>query len=122
MLEACYLVYLLPPYYKNFKKRLTKSPKLYFYDTGVVCSLLGVGDLSKANAFELKGRLFENLVFIELLKLLRHNDIGGELYFWRDSEGVEVDFILDSEGATYAIEAKAGITPKVTLPKPCLNG
>lgn len=111
VLEASYVVYLLPPHYQNFSKRLIKSPKLYFYDTGVACSLLGLRTAEQVETHYLWGSLFENLVVTEILK---HYDGQGQvapLYFWQDKTGREVDLLLEQPGGELlALEVKAGFT------------
>ncbi len=111
VLEASYVVYLLPPHHQNFSKRLIKSPKLYFYDTGVACSLLGLRTAGQVETHYLWGSLFENLVVTEILK---HYDAQGQvapLYFWQDKTGREVDLLLETPGGELlALEVKAGYT------------
>ena len=111
VLEASYVVYLLPPHHQNFSKRLIKSPKLYFYDTGVACSLLGLRTAEQVETHYLWGSLFENLVVTEILK---HYDGQGQvapLYFWQDKTGREVDLLLEQPGGELlALEVKAGFT------------
>ena len=111
VLEASYVVYLLPPHHQNFSKRLIKSPKLYFYDTGVACSLLGLRTASQVETHYLWGSLFENLLVTEILK---HYDARGQaapLYFWQDKTGREVDLLLELPGGELlALEVKAGFT------------
>ena len=95
VLEASYVLYLLPPHYANFSKRLTKAPKLYFYDTGLACSLLGIRESAQVASHYLRGGLFENLVLTEILK---HYDAQGQVapvYFWQDKTGREIDFVLE---------------------------
>lgn len=93
ILEASYIIFQLTPYHKNFNKRVVKTPKLYFYDTGLACHLLNIkkgGDLM-LNPY--KGNLFENLIIAELQKQSDHNSLNKEFYFWRDSNGHEVDLV-----------------------------
>lgn len=110
VLEASYVLYLLPPHHANFSKRLIKSPKLYFYDTGLACSLLGIRESAQVASHYLRGGLFENLVLTEILK---HYDALGQVapvYFWQDKTGREVDFLLDQPAGLLALEVKAGLT------------
>jgi len=110
VLEASYVVYRLQPYYSNFSKRLIKSPKLYFYDTGLACSLLGINNADQVNTHYLKGALFENLVINEFIKRDFHRGKRRYPYFWRDSQGKEIDCLLvDGEDIT-PIEIKSGKT------------
>jgi len=110
ILEASFITYRLHPYHRNFNKRLVKSPKLYFYDTGLVCSLLGIREAHQVNTHFLKGALFENLVINEFIK--RAFNRGERLYpyFWRDSRGNEVDCLLTKGDTLIPVEIKAGKT------------
>jgi hypothetical protein len=110
LLEASYIIYRLQPYYKNFNKRLVKSPKLFFHDTGLICSLLGIRDERQVNAHYMKGALFENLVINEFIKRDFHRGERRYPYFWQDSRGREIDCLLvDGERLT-PIEIKSGKT------------
>lgn len=110
VLEASYIIYRLRPYHKNFNKRVTKSPKLYFYDTGLACSLLGIRDASQVHTHFLRGALFENLVMNEFIK--RAFNRGERLYpyFWQDSRRREIDCLLTAQGALTPVEIKSGKT------------
>lgn len=110
VLEASYIIYLLKPYYKNFGKRVIKSPKMYFYDTGLVSSLLGINDSSQIESFYMRGALFENFVVSELLKKRLFAGKTDELYFWRDSNGIEIDVLEEVGVDLYAYEIKASET------------
>ena len=111
LLEASFVLFFLPPYYKNFSRRIIKSPKIYFYDTGLVCSLLRIASAEMTATHYLYGSLFENLVISEIVKYKYLNGLRPAIYFWRDSNGVEIDCILDKgNGETAAIEIKAGQT------------
>jgi predicted AAA+ superfamily ATPase len=110
ILEASYILFLLPPYHKNFNKRLIKSPKLYFYDTGVACSLLGIRHEKELGAHNMRGQLFENFVITEFLKYRYHRGRRPDLYFWRDKTGNEVDCIIESGRDIMPVEIKAGRT------------
>ncbi len=111
LLEASFIIYLLPPYYKNFNKRLIKSPKIYFYDTGLVCSLLGVTESNMIPTHYLYGNLFENLVISEIAKFHYHQGRNTGIYYWRDSNGVEIDCIMEKgNNDILAIEIKGGQT------------
>ena len=110
ILEASYIIFFLPPFHKNFNKRIVKRPKLYFCDTGLVCSLLGLRQANHLSQFYLRGNLFENSIISEIMKLHFHKGQKPNIYFWRDSTGNEVDLIID-EGISYkAIEIKSGAT------------
>lgn len=110
ILEASYVVYRLQPYHRNFNKRLVKSPKLYFYDTGVACSLLGIRDENQMNLHYLKGALFENLVINEFIKRYFHRGEYRQPYFWQDSRGKEIDCLLEEDDGVIPVEIKAGKT------------
>lgn len=110
VLQSSYIIYLLKPYYNNFNKRIMKTPKLYFYDTGVVCSLLGIKSAEQIALHAAKGALFENLIVSELLKNRFNAGESDNLYYWRDKTGNEVDIITENAGQLTAIELKAGET------------
>ena len=110
ILEASYILYRLQPYHKNFNKRLVKSPKLYFYDTGVACSLLGIREESQVNLHYLKGALFENLIINEFIKQSFHRGERRYPYFWQDSRGKEIDCLLVDGETILPVEIKSGKT------------
>lgn len=110
ILESSYIVYLLEPYYENFGKRLIKSPKLYFYDVGLACFLLGIENLKQLERDPLRGALVENLVVIELLKKRFNAAKQSNLYFYRDNHQNEVDILLKFGHEFKAIEIKASGT------------
>lgn len=110
VLEASFLIYRLPPYHKNYNKRLVKNPKVYFTDTGLVCSLLGIREENQLDYHFLKGALFETFVVTELLKGSFNNGEPFGLYFWRDNHRKEIDVILDAGTRQAGIEIKSGKT------------
>lgn len=110
ILQSSYIIYLLKPYHTNFNKRIIKSPKLYFYDTGLACSLLGITHTKQMAAHSAKGPLFENMIVTELLKERLNKGATDNLFYWRDKTGNEVDLLLDQAGKLTAIELKAGET------------
>ncbi len=111
ILESSYIIYLLHPYYKNFNKRLIKSPKIYFVDTGIVCSLLKLADIESVKNHYLYGSLFENLVISEIIKYQYHSGKIPSLYYWRESNGTEIDCIIEkSLTEIIALEIKGGST------------
>ena len=118
LLEASYLIFLLQPYHKNFNKRVIKSPKLYFYDTGIICSLLRLDSISDVENYYLKGALFENLVMADSVKQFYNTATIPNIYFWRDSHGHEVDCIIEKGGKGFPLEIKSGMT----IQKDFLNG
>lgn len=110
LLEASYLIYLLPPYYNNVSKRLVKSPKLYFYDAGLACSLLRIESVDQLDTHYIKGHLFESFVMSEFLKKRLNAGKMPNCSFWRDRMGNEVDCILEHEGTLVPVEIKSGHT------------
>jgi len=117
VLEASYICFLLKPYYKNFNKRIVKSPKLYFYDTGIICYLLGIQSTYQLNNHYLKGNLFENLIIAEAIKKSFHNGKDPSFYFWQNKTGHEVDLVFDSTHETAGAEIKSGKTFQVDFLK-----
>ena len=111
ILEASYVLYLLSPFYQNLGKRLIKSPKMYFYDTGLACSLLNIQSAQQVENHYLKGGLFENLVISEILKHYYNEGRNAPCSFWQDQTGREIDLIIENtEGGVTAIEIKSGMT------------
>ena len=110
ILEASYIIFLLRPHYKNFSKRLIKSPKLFFYDTGLACSLLDIDDVKQLSTHYIRGNLFESFVISEFIKHCYNHDSRPNVYFWRDSQGHEVDCIIEKGEQLTPIEIKAGKT------------
>ena len=108
--QASYIIYLLPPYYKNFNKRIRKSPKLYFIDVGLACHLLGIQNSNQLNTHPLKGELFETFIVIEFLKSRYNQGKRSNLYYFRDNVGNEVDLIFDTGLLPIPIEIKSGQT------------
>lgn len=110
VLEASDLVFLLPAYHRNFGKRLVKSPKLYFVDTGLACWLLGIRDPETLALHPLRGAVFETLVVGEFLKSRLNAGLPPDLYFWRDNNGVEADLVFEVDGRLQPVEIKSGAT------------
>ena len=110
VLQSSDLVYLLPPYHKNFGKRLVKTPKLYFVDTGLACWLLGIRSEDVLALHPLRGALFETWVIGEALKARYNAGEAADLYFWRDNNGVEADLVYEQDGKLQPIEIKSGAT------------
>ncbi|MGD0586865.1 MAG: ATP-binding protein [Oryzomonas sp.] len=108
VLEASYLVHLLRPHYKNFNKRLIKMPKLYFHDTGLACWLLGIRTVEQLETHPLRGSIFETFVVSELIKSRLNRGERPDLYYWRDSNGIEVDVIAEQGIGLKPIEIKSG--------------
>jgi predicted AAA+ superfamily ATPase len=112
VLENSYIVYQLQPYFSNFNKRVIKSSKLYFYDTGLLCNLLKLNDADSIRLSSLKGSLFENYVINEYVKKNYHNNLLLDLWFWRDAVGHEVDLIWQKSELLNLVEIKASETIK----------
>ena len=110
LLQTSYIVHLLPPWFTNTGKRLIKSPKLYFNDVGLACWLLGLREPEQVSRDPLLGGLFENFVVMEALKSRFNRSESGEMYFYRDANGQEVDLLLPEGRRFAAVEIKAGAT------------
>lgn len=110
VLENSYIVYQLQPYFSNFSKRVTKSSKLYFYDTGLLCYLLKINHPDDVKVSAFKGSLFENYVINEFLKINYHNNLLYDFWFWRDAVGNEVDLIWQHSEKLNLVEIKASET------------
>lgn len=110
VLEASYVLFLLRPHHANFNKRLVKAPKLYFYDTGLMCWLLGLQGPEQLAAHPLRGAIFETYVVSELRKYVLNRGEPVQFYFWRDSNGNEVDLLIEANGQLIPIEIKSGQT------------
>ncbi len=110
ILEASYIIFILQPHFENFSKRLIQTPKIYFYDTGLACSLLGIETQEQLASHYLRGGLFESMIITELYKGFYNSDRTPRLYFWRDKTGNEVDCILERGTRLFPIEIKAGMT------------
>ena len=110
ILETSFVVFLLNPYYKNFSKRISKSPKLYFFDTGVASSLLGIQSSDQLVNHPLKGSLFETLVISEYIKFRHHSASHQNAFFWSEHAGNEIDLLLEHNNGLVPIEIKSGKT------------
>ncbi len=110
VLESCFIVFTLPPYFQNFTKRVVKSPKLYFYDTGLACHLLEIEDAKYLPLHPLRGNIFENMIVSEFIKNKFHKNLHKEFYFWQDSSGKEIDIITANPLGFDAFEIKSGET------------
>src|SRR4030042_3886233 len=106
ILESTYIVFLLRPYHKNFNKRLIKMPKLYFYDTGLACSLLGIQNKQQLQTHYSGGSLFESFVLSEIIKYKLNKGLQPHCYYWRDRTGNEVDCIMENNKSLLSIEVK----------------
>jgi len=110
VLEASYIAFQLRPHHANFNKRLVKVPKLYFYDVGLVSWMLGIQTPEQLETHPLRGNIFETLVVAELMKTFLHRGERPPLYFWRDSNGVEVDVLIERGAQIVPVEIKSGKT------------
>jgi uncharacterized protein len=110
VMEASYLIYLLRPHHKNFNKRLIKAPKLYFLDVGLAAWLLGIHTPEQIRFHAQRGSLFETFVVTEFLKGRFNHGLPSNLFYWRDSKGLEIDLILETGEKLNAIEIKSGQT------------
>lgn len=121
LLEASYILFRIPPFYENIGKRLVKSPKIYFYDTGLVSYLLGIEETKQLETHPLRGNLFENFVIVELLKNRLNNLQENNFLFYRDSNGNEVDLLIPTANLYKAIEIKSASTVHKTFFKGLKN-
>ena len=112
LLQSSYLIYFLEPYHKNFNKRIIKSPKMYFYDTGLLCSLLGLKSTHQLIQYYNYGAIIENYVISDIKKRIHHNLLNTSMYYWRNKTGHEVDLILEKSenGTPVYIEVKGNKT------------
>ncbi len=115
LLEASFIIFLQTPHFKNFSKRLIKAPKLYFYDTGLICSLLRITSPDQLLTHYMRGGIFESFVMSELHKYFFNRGVRPPLYFWRDQTGHEVDAIIEYAGTFVPIEVKSGRTINVSF-------
>ncbi|MFC2089634.1 ATP-binding protein [Bacteroidota bacterium] len=110
VLETSFVAFRLQPYYKNYNKRVVKTPKLYFYDTGLASSLLGINQPEELSLSPFRGGLFENLVVVEFLKHHYNHGINNKLWFWRNNTGNEIDLLVDNGVKQIPVEIKSGKT------------
>lgn len=110
VLQASYIIFLLQPHHVNFNKRLVKSTKLYFYDTGLACSLLGIDQISQLQTHYIRGALFENYMIADIVKQFYNKAKNPTVYFWRDNHGHEVDCIIERGAELLPVEIKASMT------------
>ncbi|MCU0401677.1 MAG: ATP-binding protein [Algoriphagus sp.] len=110
ILETSFICYTLRPYHKNFNKRIVKSPKLYFYDTGLACALLNLRTVEELNRHFAKGSLFENLVLNEVMKNQLNQDLPANNYFWNAAGSHEIDLVMEVGGKLIAAEIKSART------------
>jgi uncharacterized protein len=110
VLQTSFIVHLLRPYHRNFNKRIVKTPKLYFYDTGLACALMNLRSVDDLNRHFSKGALFENFIINEVLKNHLNRNIHAGQYFWNAAGAHEIDLLLDKGGRLFPIEIKSGRT------------
>ncbi len=115
ILEASYLIFILPPFYNNYGKRITKSPKLYFYDTGIVCFLNKIYNQEQYEHSPLLGAIFENFVIAQIVKKALHHKSNAEFYYLRTNNNNEIDLIIESSEGREFIEIKSSETFKVKM-------
>lgn len=109
ILMTSYIAFPLMPYYRNISKRMTKMPKIYFYDTGLACFLLGINDAEILKNHQMRGALFENLAVCELLKSSYNQGREPRLFFYRETSGLEVDVVSEESAGLHLYEIKAGV-------------
>lgn len=114
VLEASYVAFLIPPLHANVSKRLTRTPKLFFHDVGLASHLLGIETAAQIATHPLRGPLFENLVVADVLKHRYNTGRAANLYFYRDSSGLEIDLVYPLGNQSLPIEVKAGQTVTAT--------
>jgi predicted AAA+ superfamily ATPase len=110
ILESSFIIYLLKPHFKNFNKTIIKRPKLYFYDTSIVCSLLGIQTAKQMSSYPLRGAIFETMVIGEFVKKRTNAALPINLFYWRDLTGHEIDLIVDNGEVQLPVEIKSGKT------------
>ena len=106
-LESSYIIFLLHPYFENFSKRIVKTPKLYFYDSGLLAFLLNFSEYGELISHPSKGSLFENMIIADFVKKMHHNNSVTDIWFWRDSAGHEIDLLEAGAGVIKLYEIKA---------------
>lgn len=112
ILETSCILFLLKPFHKNFSKRLVKTPKLYFYDTGLLCWLLSIKDPTQLNLHPMRGSIFESFIITEILKSKFNRGEENNLYFWRDQNGNEIDLLIEEGIDPVPVEIKSSMTFK----------
>lgn len=110
ILEKSYIIFRIPPYHQNFNKRIIKSPKLYFYDTGLLCYLLNIEKPEQLTTYFAKGAIFENYVLGELLKSRFNSGLSANMSFWKDNHNKEIDAIIEGGEGPLALEIKSSLT------------
>lgn len=117
VLDASYLIFKLPPYFENFNKRIIKSPKIYFFDTGLLCNLLGISSAAQLETHHYFGNIVENALIVELYKKRANAGKRPKFWFWQDQQGNEIDLVVEENGELTAIEIKSSQTFNERLTK-----
>ena len=115
ILQSSYVIHLLQPHHANFNKRLVKMPKLYFYDTGLLCALLEISNEKILELHPARGNVFENYIINELIKKRFNKGLPSNIFFWRDNKGVEIDIVIQDGNKLTATEVKSGTTIQDTF-------
>lgn len=115
VLEASYLIFKLPPYFENFNKRLIKSYKIYFFDAGLLCHLLGISSPKQLETHHYLGNIIENAIIVELYKKRANAGKRPKFWFWQDQSGNEIDLIMEENGVRFALEIKSSQTYNARL-------
>jgi predicted AAA+ superfamily ATPase len=110
VLESSYIVFFLKPFYNNYNKQVTKTPKMYFYDSGLLCHLLRLSNSTSIKQSMYKGPVFENLIVADKIKQKENLGLATEYFFWRDKTGNEIDLLEDNHKSLRIIELKSGET------------
>jgi hypothetical protein len=121
VLETTAQIFVVPPFYENFGKRLIKSPKVYLADSGLACHLLGIDTTTELAKSPFAGALFEGFIAAEIVKAQVNDGRRRELYYFRDEQGLEVDFLVPGRsGAVTLVECKAArtVNPSMAAPMP----
>lgn len=106
VLQSCYIIFLLEPYHKDFRKRVIKSPKIFFYDPGIVCSLLNLTNSDQLFANYMRGNIFEAMIISDFLKQQCNHGLKPSCYYWRDKSDFEIDCIIEHGGNAVPVEIK----------------
>lgn len=114
VLESSFIIFRLQPHFRNFNKRIIKCPKIYFYDSGLLCYLLRIQTPTQLQTHPLRGFIFENWIITELMKKRLNRGKEAPFYFWRDQHGHEVDLVIDRGAELELFEIKAGLTPNAS--------
>jgi uncharacterized protein len=110
VLESSFITFRLQPHFKNFNKKIIKSPKIYFYDSGLLCQLLRIRTPEVLLTHPLRGEIFENFIVSEALKSFKSHSLESPLYYWRDQHGHEIDLVVDKSDYFHCVEVKSGST------------